>query len=200
MALTPPDAGGDTALIRPDERFHASWADAVREFGDGVMHGSGLWDVDLGDLSAQTFAGHVAHLRSQADPAHVPDDKVPCTYFWIVDPALGDDGFVGYLALRHSLTAWLLEEGGHIGYSVRPARRREGHVRRALDLGLVEAAGLGLGEVLVTCDEDNVGSRLTIEGAVANHGGRYEDTRAGKRRYWVTTPPSRRGPGATGRA
>jgi predicted acetyltransferase len=36
---------------------------------------------------------------------------------------------------------------------------------------------------LVTCDEDNVGSRRTIEG----NGGRYEDSRQGKRRYWITS-------------
>ena len=41
---------------------------------------------------------------------------VHCTYFWITE----DGEFVGYLALRHSLTPWLLDEGGHIGFSVRP--------------------------------------------------------------------------------
>ena len=39
----------------------------------------------------------------------------------------------------------------------------------------------GIDPVLVTCDVDNTGSRRVIEGA----GGRYEDTRVGKRRYWV---------------
>ena len=37
--------------------------------------------------------------------------------------------------------------------------------------------------MLLTCDEDNVGSRRTIE----NAGGVYEDTRKGKRRYWIAT-------------
>ena len=46
-----------------------------------------------------------------------------CAYFWITD---GDE-MVGFLALRHALTPWLLEEGGHIGFSVRPSRRRQGH-------------------------------------------------------------------------
>jgi predicted acetyltransferase len=33
---------------------------------------------------------------------------VHCTYYWITE----DDEFVGYLALRHALTPWLLEAGG----------------------------------------------------------------------------------------
>ena len=40
-------------------------------------------------------------------------------------------------------------------------------------------------EVLLTCLEDNLGSRAVIEG----NGGRYEDTRAGVRRYWIPTRP-----------
>jgi predicted acetyltransferase len=41
----------------------------------------------------------------------------------------------------------------------------------------------GLGQVLVTCDEENVASRKVIEA----NGGRYEDSNEGKRRYWVPT-------------
>ena len=49
-----------------------------------------------------------------------------------------------------------------------------------------------LTEVLVTCDEDNSASRAVIEGA----GGVYEDSRVGKRRYWVPTVTTDRPAGA----
>jgi len=39
-----------------------------------------------------------------------------------------------------------------------------------------------LKENLVTCDDDNVGSRTVIERA----GGVLEDVRDGKRRYWIS--------------
>ena len=42
---------------------------------------------------------------------------------------------IGFLAIRHTLNDFLLELGGHIGYSVRPARRGQGHATRALALG-----------------------------------------------------------------
>ena len=172
-----------TRLDLPDPALHASWAAAVteyREAGEEHMHGSGLWDFDEVDVSETCCRAIVAHLLGQADPAtELPEDRVHCTYFWITE----DGEFVGYLALRHALTPWLLEEGGHIGYSVRPARRREGHATRALALAVRRAGELGLDRVLVTCDEDNDGSRRTIERCC----GVYEDTRNGKRRYWIDT-------------
>jgi len=168
-----------TELARPDLRFHVSWAAAVREFeaaGD-VMHGSGLWHFDTSDLSAAALAPEVDRLLAEVDPATaIPADRVHSSNYWIVD---GDE-FLGYLAVRHALTPYLLEEGGHIGYSVRPSRRREGHATRALVLALDVARTLGLERALVTCDHDNVPSRLTIERA----GGVLEDRRGDKLRYW----------------
>ena len=45
---------------------------------------------------------------------------VPRTTWWW----LGNDGYLGRIALRHRLTERLIREGGHIGYDVRPAARR----------------------------------------------------------------------------
>ena len=182
-----------TRLVRPDLRLRDTWAEAVAEWVDGIpgMHGSGLWAFETVDVTERGCRRIVEHLLAEehlAVPDPAGDGKVSCTHFWIVDGA-GDE-FVGYLALRHSLNAWLLEEGGHIGYSVRPSRRRQGHATRALLLALERAADIGLDRVLLTADDDNVGSQRVITGA----GGVYEDTRNGKRRYWIdTTAPGGNG-------
>ncbi len=179
-----------TDLSDPDVRFQPSWAAATAEYaaaGEDQPHGSGLWDLDRVDVTLAGCREVVAHLLAQRDPAtELPEDKVHCTYLWITDGEGAERELVGFLALRHSLNAWLLEEGGHIGYGVRPSRRRQGHASRALRLSLAAAAGLGLERVLVTCDEDNLGSRATIE----RGGGVYEDTRNGKRRYWIAVGES----------
>jgi predicted acetyltransferase len=179
-----------TRLVRPDVRLRATWAEAVAEWDDGTgMHGSGLWGFDTIDVTEDGCRHIVDVLLAEehiVGPGPGGDGKVPSTYFWIVDDAAdgsGGDEFVGYLALRHYLNAWLLEEGGHIGYSVRPSRRRQGHAGRALALGVRRAGELGIERVLVTCDDDNAGSRRTIERC----GGVLEDVRGDKRRYWITT-------------
>jgi predicted acetyltransferase len=140
------------------------------------MNGSGLWHLD--DPLAAGVEQVVEDLRRMESREHAsPPVQVPCTYFWIVE----DGEFVGYLAMRHELNEWLLNEGGHIGYSIRPSRRRQGHATRALALALGEARAIGLDRVLLTADEDNSASWRAIE----TNGGAQEDSREDKRRYWI---------------
>lgn len=166
-----------TGLVVPDVCWHVSWAASMQEFVDEHPHGSGLGDPSP-TYDEEGAAAFAAWLRGAAGTP-IREDWVLCSFFWITDGA----EVIGSLALRHELNDWLLEQGGHIGYSVRPSRRREGHASRALALALGPAAEVGLERVLVTCDEDNLGSRRTIE----KNGGVYEDTRADKRRYWICT-------------
>lgn len=169
-------------LVIPSVRWQTSWLVGTAEFGGAHVDGAGLeGPADLPALMhPEAFARLVDSLIANArEDAPRPADRVPATSLWIVD----DDGFVGSLQIRHRLTPFLLEQGGHIGYSVRPTARRRGHASAALRDALPIARDLGIEQVLVVCDEDNAGSRAVIEG----NGGRYEDSRAGKRRYWIAT-------------
>lgn len=168
-------------LIAPDARYHSSWLEGSAEFDGAHRDGGGAEDWPLEELKdAQSFRRFVDALLNDALPESPrKPGYVPCTYLWIVE----GDTFLGSLAIRHELNDFLLNEGGHIGYSVRPSARRRGHAARALADALPIARELGFPRVLLTCDEDNAGSRATIE----KNGGVYEDTRNGKRRYWVDT-------------
>jgi predicted acetyltransferase len=132
------------------------------------------------DLS---FAGYLYILRESERGRGLAEGHVPSTLlFGFVGKEI-----VGRLMLRHSLNEFLSLVGGHIGFVVVPGHRRRGHATEMLKQGLDLARSMGLGKVLLTCDEDNVASRRTIEKC----GGAYENSYFGpeapapKRRYWI---------------
>ena len=69
---------------------------------------------------------------------------------------------LGMIQLRHELNDYLLEIGGHIGYSVRPSERRKGYATRILSYALKECKKLGLDKVILGCYKKNIGSAKTI--------------------------------------
>ena len=108
----------------------------------------------------------------------LPQGFVP--YIQLV--AFATDGqAVGFLNLLLRLSDYLLQEGGHIGYSVRPSARGKGFAKEQLRQGLQVAKSKNIKRALVTCDRDNAASRAVI---LAN-GGVLEDIRSGKERYWI---------------
>lgn len=169
------------SLVEPAGRYRESFLEALREF---QAEGRRL-DLDAARLAAD-FGGFLRGLRDEADRAKQPPGRVPQTTFWLVD---GDE-FIGRSSLRHELNAALLEIGGHIGYEIRPTKRRRGYGQAILRLTLPQARVLGLRAVLVTCAADNAASRAIIE----RNGGRFEDRRAGPDgarptlRYWIALP------------
>lgn len=175
-------------LVPPTPDVHASFIVAMDEFAeegrgdpaDASVLGRelrlyGLTWRELGAFE-QFVEGLIAQEREETPR---PEGFVPSTTLWWVD---GDD-FIGRIVVRHRLTQWLLDIGGHIGYDVRPSARGKGHATRMLNAALPTAHRLGVDPALLTCDEDNVASRKVIEA----NGGVFEDQRGIKLRYWVPT-------------
>ncbi|MFE5776954.1 GNAT family N-acetyltransferase [Brachybacterium sp. NPDC056505] len=183
-------------LTAPDPARFESWAACVRDFEDGPIDGSGYVTGSIPEPAPEEFARYIGQRLAEGDTSTPPaPERVHCSYRWIVDETWENGGpLLGFLALRHHLNQFLLAQGGHIGYSVRPSARRRGVAGAALAVGLSEAADLGIDPVLVCCAETNEASRRTIE----RNGGRYESSIAEHRRYWFGPGPWPQEPDAQG--
>jgi predicted acetyltransferase len=187
-------------LVPPGPRWRESFLAAVAEIraAGEDEHTTGLSILPaIGDFAGESvtveqlrnpeqFTEFAARLRQLADPAtQLPREIVAATHLWWVEDAT----YLGRLSIRHTLTPWLRDYGGHIGYGVRPSARRRGHATAMLAASLPIANRLGIGFALLTCDDTNVASRKVIEAC----GGVLEDKRGQKLRYWVPTS----GPGSS---
>lgn len=174
-------------LIRPSVVVRESFLVALDEFrsegrlGEDDPTGLAHETRDLPrDVDEAAFARYTDTLRErELEEGRRPEGWVPDTLLWYVDGPV----WIGRLDIRHRLNDMLLEVGGHIGYDVRPSMRRRGHATQMLGDALPIAAELGINPALVTCDVTNVASRKVIEA----NGGRLEDQRGDKLRFWIAT-------------
>ena len=178
----------DADLARPSMRHARSHVAALREgFRRGVQEV--VSEQRIREVESN-FKAYLALITRQAGNIRLPTGeivpKVPFSLFWLCER----DEFIGEISIRHELNAWLLREGGHIGYGIRPSRQRRGYGKRMLALALAECPRLGIERALVTCLEDNHASARIIEA----NGGRLENViadpggRGRLRRYWIEIP------------
>ncbi len=166
-------------LVPPAERFRGSFFRALREF---QHEGLPWWSGGDIEIAEQDFAAFVA--KKLADANRRTETFVPKTHLW----AIAEEQFVGRISIHHELNDALRIEGGHIGYDTVPSVRGRGVATEMLRQALPVARGLGLREVLVTCDDTNAASIRVIE----KNGGSLRETKAPapsrplKRYYWIT--------------
>lgn len=168
-------------LSRPSVEYKASYLAAIREY-----HQHGMTPAWNYDVLAKRFEEYVALLLAREyDP---PAGHVPQTDYWLIVQGQ----YAGDINLRHRLTPELKRFGGHIGYRIRPTLRRKGYGTLQLRLVLPRAWELGLTRVLITCDDNNIGSIKIIE---SNGGVLQDKVDNGRgvltRRYWITRPGER---------
>lgn len=161
-------------LRRPTLTDKETVLDMMVEFEKSQSaHDGGFWDAENFDYEEWLETNHNKEMGINLPEGWVPDIQLV---------AFSIDGqAVGFLNIRLCLNDFLLEEGGHIGYSIRPSERGKGYAKESLRQGLQVAKEKNIKRALVTCSTENPASRAVI---LAN-GGELEDVRNGTERYWI---------------
>lgn len=122
----------------------------------------------IGSGVSESFDTWLASMHSRITAVGLPEGFVQEAFYLCYN---GPD-LVGVLNLKFSLTPYLLDYGGHIGYAVRPSRQGHGFATQMLRQACEIAHGMGMERLLLVCDDDNYAS----EKVILRNGGVYENT------------------------
>lgn len=178
-------------LVLPHMDLGQQYLELLRE---SVGAQTGWNEGPLAEVVEHDLPAHLDSLNEQHTDIRLPSGqavkRMPHAYFWLVSGIAGEEEhLIGRVSVRYELSDWLRRFGGHIGYAIRPAWRRQGYGRLGLQLALEHMREKGLDRVLLTCADTNVGSVRVIEGCGGVLQDRIPDpTRPDllNRRYWIT--------------
>ena len=163
-------------LVYPNKKYINSYKQAYQEFIKNDVKTYHFDNPDEIDIIKKYYNyRHNINLK----PGYVP-----MTAYWLVE----NDEFIGEISIRHQLTESLKRYGGHIGYAIRYSSWNKGYGTKMLSLALKKAKEMGLEKVLITCDDDNIGSARVMEKNGGVFADKIKNTIDGKdvltRRYW----------------
>ena len=152
-------------LRRPRLADKKAVLDMMTEFEKSQSaHDGGFWDTEN-----FVYEEWLESNQEQEMGINLPEGWVPAIQ--LVAFFLRKVKQLDFLISGCASVTFLLEEGGHIGYSIRPSERGKGYAKETLRQGLQVAKEKNIKKALVTCSVNNPASRAVI---LAN-GGIFED-------------------------
>lgn len=167
-------------LIEPNDRYLKSYMEAYAEYENNQITAYSFTDTKECNV--------LEKFENYRNEHNLKPGRVGAHYFWLVDDS--KEYFLGEIAIRHRLNEALSRYGGHIGYGVRFSEWNKGYGTYMLKLAVEEAKKMGLSSILITCDDDNIGSAKVLENngfvlqdKITNH---FDCKPFITRRYWKT--------------
>ncbi len=175
------DYKDELELVIPTKEYKKEIEEYLQEFidnGENEIAGDGGLD------RIKDFDKWLKKVQNDLSPETIDKDRIPATVYLTIRKK--DKKIVGNLQIRHCLNEKLLNYGGHIGDSVRPSERRKGYATEQIRLALEKCKELGIDNVLMDCDKNNIGSAKSIQ----NNGGVLENEIYVEnelvQRYWIS--------------
>ena len=147
-------------LVFPSIEYKEKAIEFIQEFYDNNSEINGSGGLD-GYLETSTYEEWLLKVMADIDIANIVKPRVPAlTYFYVRKE---DDRIVGMINIRLALNDFLRNEGGHIGYCIRPTERRKYYGSNMLKEALKVCDTVSIKEVFVSCDKDNIASANVIK-------------------------------------
>jgi len=156
-------------LIKPSYEHKEQILDMVKEWAEyNVTH---LTDPSPRSIFIKDYSNFDKYIDEfKQEEINPKEGFVPATTYFALDKER--NVIVGAIQIRHYLNEHLRNSGGHIGDGVRPSERRKGYATEMIGLALQICKNMGLDRVMISCNENNIGSKKSI----LNNGGIYERT------------------------
>ena len=137
----------DIKLISPSKEYEKEAFEYIQEFIEYNSEINGTGGLSRYD----NYDEWLLKLHKDLDLSNIAEGRVPANTYFLVRTS--DNRIIGMINIRHRLNEFLFNEGGHIGYSIRPTEREKGYGTLILNLGLEKCKELNLKKVLLTCDK-----------------------------------------------
>lgn len=141
----------DLLLIEPNKEYKNSFEDyvsAYRKINDN--HYFNKYKSAL-----ENFPDYLNDIYNYSKGINLYQGEVITSTFWLINKK----EVVGVVRVRHQE----VEYAGHIGYDISPDYRNKGYGNEILKLALERTEKLGIKEVVLTCNINNVASIKIIE-------------------------------------
>lgn len=169
-------------LIKPEEKYESQVMNAREDILNLNEHFDGCEGLE--DVSTYAeWLDFENRLKVRYGDGYVPSD----IYLAVTEDT---DTVVGIIDFRHYLSDFLLQYGGHIGYSVVPSQRRKGYGTEMLKVMLEKLKVRGEKRLLLCVDKENTPSVkiITKNGGILENevedGAGFTDSGI-IQRYWI---------------
>lgn len=174
----------DLKLVKVSEAYKNQILAMLEEVGSADKNT--IWQY-AGMASLEKFSNFddwLEKLRLEENKETLKLGRVPASTYLLI--RIADNKLLGMYNIRHELNDYLLNFGGHIGYSIIPSERGKGYGVEGLRRALEQAHEIGINRVLITCNINNVLSSKVIEA----NGGKLENIITCPKgniikRYWI---------------